>query len=163
MFCCFADNFAINAEYVSDDDEIICDVVGAREDINFEWYYNGKYIKECNTNHLQHIKNGRYDIFVIEKVSRRKRKTTIDIISNKNIIVREYIVTHASSDTARDGIVVANIENLKENVRFLWTNGIITNEPVLHDVRPGMYGILPITNETIEHHCSPVVLNPSNL
>ena len=46
--------------------------------------------------------------------------------------VVEYIVTHASSDTARDGAIVATMRNLDafgRDIRYLWTSGVVTQVP----------------------------------
>tara|TARA_B100001741_G_scaffold210714_1_gene174346 strand:+ start:8481 stop:9044 length:564 start_codon:yes stop_codon:yes gene_type:complete len=76
------------------------------------------------------------------------------------LVVDRYIVTHASSDMARDGTVEAIITQIdRKNVRFLWTSGVITNEPILHDVRPGIYAVSIISNNKVPipfyHICCP--------
>jgi hypothetical protein len=90
---------------------------------------------ECDTIHVA-VKN--VDLFAVDK----------------------YIVTHASSDMARDGTVEAVITQIdNKNVRFLWTSGVITNEPILHDVSPGTYAVSIISNNKVPipfyHICAP--------
>ena len=59
-----------------------------------------------------------------------------------------YDVTNASSDTARDGSIVARLHNLT-CTRFLWTTGVITALPELNDVRPGVYTVTPMSDDSI--------------
>lgn len=83
--------------------------------------------------------------------------------------VVEYVVTHASSDTARDGAIVATMRNMDafgHDVRYLWTSGVVTQVPELKDVRPGTYTITPLSAHSGEalafmHACAPAVVRPS--
>ena len=74
--------------------------------------------------------------------------------------IRKYTINHASSDNARDGQITADITNLEYSaVNFLWTSGVITEEPVLHDVKPGLYTVTVISKDKIAfpcyHECPP--------
>ena len=56
-------------------------------------------------------------------------------------VVVGYEVENASTEVSRDGVVKAIIEPPISNVRYLWTTGAITNEPVLKDVKCGTYTV----------------------
>jgi hypothetical protein len=65
-------------------------------------------------------------------------------------VVRGYAVeAHPSSDTARDGVVRADIGNLDTGrlPRFLWTGGVVTDEPVLRDVSLGLCAVALVDAE----------------
>lgn len=61
-------------------------------------------------------------------------------------IVRAYCTQPATCDDARDGRVVAVVENLPRDsgsrVTFQWSTGHVTHTPVLEGVRPGRYTAL---------------------
>ena len=81
------------------------------------------------------------------------------------VMVDSYTVTDASNDHARDGIIQANISNLSQNglYKFLWTSGVVTEEPILHDVRPGTYSVNIFSVDRVPipfyHGCSPATLH----
>ena len=59
-----------------------------------------------------------------------------------------------SSDTARDGRVTAYTQNLDDDaIRFLWTTGVVTATPALHDVRPGLYVAIPMYVDMLPYPC----------
>lgn len=76
--------------------------------------------------------------------------------------VSSYAVTHASGDLTRDGTVAAVLRNIPEGCRYLWTNQIVTTEPTLHHVRPGVYSIVPLARDgraiPFVHACAPAVV-----
>lgn len=75
-----------------------------------------------------------------------------------------YTVTHATQDTSRDGEIMAVVRNTDDKqVQYLWTGGIITDEPILKDARPGTYTATPIHagNAMFLHACDPAVVMPS--
>ena len=64
--------------------------------------------------------------------------------------VEEYVVEHATADNSRDGkirVLIANID--MRNVQYLWTTGIVTDEPILYNVRPGMYAVTLVSDEQL--------------
>jgi len=77
--------------------------------------------------------------------------------------VSSYSVSHASTDGARDGKVVADVRNAPDDCLFLWTGGAMTETPSLHDVRPGTYSVCLLTRsrETVVfvHACHPAVVS----
>lgn len=79
-------------------------------------------------------------------------------------VIDGYLVVNASSDTARDGQVTVNAQNLNTK-RFLWTTGVVTNGFTLHDVAPGIYSAHPIGEEgdviKFVHACEPARVLPS--
>ena len=98
------------------------------------------------------------------RVSVQTRVKMIDILT-----VVGYKVTHATSDTARDGRIEVAIKESREQscaVEYLWTTGVVTASPLLEDVRPGMYTVTPVTmggkvNVPFIHACEPACVNPS--
>ena len=93
------------------------------------------------------------DAYVQERIQISMKKVC-EILS-----VVSYDVINATSDMARDGKVVANLENLpRTGMQYMWTSGVVTTEPILYDVRPGMYSVTPIKNGhfiTHIHACAP--------
>lgn len=75
--------------------------------------------------------------------------------------VQGYTVTHATSDTARDGEIVASVVHCDAVKEYMWTNGVVTSGPTLRDVRPGTYTVAPIVCEdscAFVHACRPAVV-----
>ena len=70
------------------------------------------------------------------------------------LVVREYRVTHASSRYARDGSVEAVGTHLERARAFLWTHGVETREPCLHDVPCGRYAVHALDSAFV-HLCQP--------
>ena len=62
-------------------------------------------------------------------------------------VVTEYVSTPASSERARDGVVEVMVLRAPEGCLYLWSNGIVTRQPILHNVTPGMYAATIITAE----------------
>jgi len=67
------------------------------------------------------------------------QSTSVELELVRGPIVAGYIVTHASSDHARDGQVEAIVENCTPESKLLWTTGVVTDSCMLQDVRPGRY------------------------
>lgn len=80
-------------------------------------------------------------------------------------VVDGYNVTNATNDMSRDGKIEASISNTNSNMLYLWTSGITTDEPILHDVRPGTYCVSIISKDRIPiafyHGCNPAVVDVS--
>ena len=56
-------------------------------------------------------------------------------------IVTGYETEDASMDNSRDGRIVALVENVPDDVEYLWTSGVMTKFPVLEDANPGRYSV----------------------
>ena len=81
--------------------------------------------------------------------------------------IDEYIVQDATNDLARDGLIKVSICDLPNtNVSYLWTSGIITEEPILYDVLPGTYCVSIISQDKVPipfyHGCNPAIVNVKN-
>lgn len=104
---------------------------------------------------------GKYEITCASKT---KLPVTLLVVIEQLKIPRvdSYEVTHATNDAARDGRIKANICDLEQQVRYLWTSGVVTEEPELHDVPPGTYTINMLTMDKLPplfyHACHPAVV-----
>lgn len=79
------------------------------------------------------------------------------------VVVREYRTTNASTGTARDGSVEAVGAGLDAGWRFLWSNGVTTETPVLRDVTCGTYACTAMPSRdgevpVVVHQCAPGVV-----
>jgi hypothetical protein len=112
-----------------------------------------------NDTFATNVEAGSYDI-ICTTCNGEHETVHVNVDKIKLLIVDKYIITHASSDMARDGMVQAIITQLEDhNVRFLWTSGVITDQPILHDVSPGIYALSIISTDNspipFYHICSP--------
>ena len=83
---------------------------------------------------------GKYVIHVTD----REMKTsvvnvTISPVMVDAIVVKTYITQPSSSGSASDGQIEAVGDGLDKWNRYLWSNGMETQTPVLKDIRPGYY------------------------
>lgn len=62
-------------------------------------------------------------------------------------VVIGYQTENATTEVSRDGKITAVIMPQIDNIKYLWTTGAITNEPVLQDVKCGIYCVTLITEE----------------
>lgn len=62
-------------------------------------------------------------------------------------VIIGYQTENSTTDISRDGKVTAIIIPKLENIRYLWTNGAITDEPTLLDIKCGVYGVILISKE----------------
>jgi hypothetical protein len=75
-------------------------------------------------------------------------QATVDEINVPKIV--KYNVTHATSDCSRDGTIEVETSNIDyPNVKYLWSTGVITEEPLLLDVSPGMYSVTLVSEENL--------------
>ena len=91
---------------------------------------------------------GSYTIDALDATNRRAI-VAFDMLplQTSPLIVTGYEVTsHASSGVARDGSLRAVGSNLDSWFRFLWSNGVETSTPVLHDVGCGRYAVIAIAD-----------------
>ena len=88
-------------------------------------------------------------------------KVSVEPSLSSPVIVLEYRVGSASTNESRDGFVEAVGEGLTTGWKFLWTNGWITDTPVLQDIPCGMYTVTPISQRdggvqpVFVHMCAP--------
>lgn len=148
--------------------EISC-IVNTENPVHFEWYQNGA----TALLRLSSDRSRAYDVppgfYTVEVTDAYQNKVTREIaISNTFLmpVISKYDVTHASSDTARNGKITVHVEPV-EDFDFLWTSGVITSAPVLNDVRPGVYSACPLNKNgdsvTFIHECKPAIVNASRM
>jgi hypothetical protein len=132
---------------------IICTPIG-NEPITYEWMdENNNIINEYdNKNEIHNVKPGNYFVIAtdsngdVAKVALRVTQSILPTVSN-------YNVTNTSSQTAWDGSVAATISPpTLHDVKYLWSNGSLTHEPVLKDVPNGSYALCIISTK----HDSPI-------
>lgn len=135
--------------------------IQATKDVRCEWTQNGNAALLQLSTDRRCAKNVPPGTYSIECVGSEGEIVNTDVEIRKIPIpcVSKYTVEHATHDLSRDGQVTAEIEHLNtENVRFLWTSGIVTDTPLLRDVRPGLYSVTPVSKEKIPvlfYHCVP--------
>lgn len=137
--------------------------------VHVEWYKDGSTaLLALSFDRLiaYNVLPGSYTIIITDKHGNSvKRETTVSEGLSVPVICG-YAVTHASSDTARNGKIEVHVKNASE-FDFLWTSGVLTSEPVLKDVRPGTYFACPIgkNGDTVEfvHECKPAVVLASRV
>tara|TARA_B100000945_G_scaffold319442_1_gene326653 strand:- start:4048 stop:4599 length:552 start_codon:yes stop_codon:yes gene_type:complete len=139
------------------------------QDIGCDWR-KGNNTALVNLSHdrmkATNVQEGKYDIHCTSLLSGEKKIVHANVKRLELAIIDSYKVTHASNDMARDGVIEAYISHIDINSKFLWTSGVITNEPILHDVSPGIYCVTVISNDKVPipfyHGCSPAIVNVVN-
>lgn len=147
---------------------IRCEVSGGVSPVYVEWFQNGGAALldlDAGRTEATNVPPGTYQI--VARDGTQAEVTTRAVVGIAGIpSIVGYDVTHATSDTARDGMIVARTKNLRCN-RFLWTSGVVTTRPELLDVRPGMYTMTPLSHDAVPilhlHVCEPAVLHASRL
>lgn len=122
---------------------------------------NGTGTNDASTNtiHLSDVpielKPGKYEI-------RTKHTTTYaNVKESQTPRIENYDVQHASSDLSRDGVIQATVRFAPEDAKFLWSNGVVTNEPVLYDVSEGLYAMTVFSTRqklACLHDCDPATV-----
>lgn len=108
---------------------------------------------------------GVYNVVVTDSLEREAQcVVTVRLITLTAVV--GYDVTHATGDSARDGHLRVITRGASPQQRFLWSSGVITSTPELHDVRPGIYVAVPIGDDgaaraAFLHECAPAVIHPS--
>ena len=104
---------------------------------------------------------GKYNITITDANMQSVNLTAEIRVVNIPIICSYKIEKYPSSDTARNGKIRCDVlNNVNKNLKYLWTDGVITHDPVLENVSPGLYsaiiidefgGLLPCC-----HACVPI-------
>ena len=99
---------------------------------------------------------GRYHVTAVDDDGNRGA-ITLDVTPTHPdaLVVRAYRVTPTSSRYARDGAVEAVGANLDRASGFLWTHGVQTREPTIHDVPCGTYAAHALDVPAVVHLCAP--------
>jgi hypothetical protein len=133
--------------------------------ITCEWRQNGNTALLDLSNDRKKATNvppGAYELFCTSQSGECVRT----IAKVKEVIIpciAKYTIEHASADYARDGKVTVEVTNINtEDIRYLWTTGIITDDPVLYDAKPGMYAVTLLSKEKLPvpfyHSISPALI-----
>lgn len=146
---------------------IRCVVRGGSGEYYLEWTHEGtSALLTLNEerNEASNVPPGTYDVSIRDRNTNCETSTSVTINLAKIPTVSGYAVTHASGDTARDGMIIAQLQNVQTN-RYLWTSGVITSTPELLDVRPGTYTVAPMSTNNIPinffHACEPAIVHAS--
>jgi hypothetical protein len=119
--------------------------------VHVEWRINGKL---CNPSDIDVDSTGLYarqicpgtecSVSVTDRTGTTETASVVvDVIDVP--VLTEYVCTPASAERSRDGTVEAKVLHAPKGCLFLWTSGIVTREPILHNVTPGVYAATPIT------------------
>lgn len=115
----------------------------------------------------ENVSVGKYNITCQSAISNEIKYIEVEIIDIKIPKIKRYTTSDASSDLSKDGTIEVEIENIydKNNIQFLWTTGVITEEPKLYDVLPGVYCVNLISKDKVPilfyHTCSPATVGIS--
>ena len=139
---------------------ISCRPIG-KHPILFEWYGpNGVEVEtEMGGSEAVNLPIGRYRVVAIDSTGARA-DVLIDVEASRPdaVVITGYTVTDASTLHSRDGCVEILGSNL-EGIRFLWTNGAITNDAKLRDASCGTYSATPLDKNgrdlLVIHDCVP--------
>ena len=131
------------------------------EPIDFQWTGpNGSTVQlDATGSEADAVGPGRYRIVATDATG-ATADVVLDVepVLTSACVISEYRTTSASTSHARDGGVEALGDGL-EGMRFLWTNGVQTDGPVLRDVPVGTYAAVPLpVGEQIPllvHKCAP--------
>ena len=74
---------------------------------------------------------------------KQHKKLTAIVTQIQLPVITRYVITHATTDFSRDGKITAFLEYTPQKCWFLWTTGVITEEPTLKNVLPGSYTVCP--------------------
>ena len=142
---------------------VVCKTQNAVEPVSFDWLLpdGSPALLALSRDRSQacDVPSGTYTIRATDSSGRVVEQTTY--VSRRNVpAVVQYSVVHASSDTARNGEIVATVEGTAD-MRMLWTTGVVTEGPRLMDVSPGIYTGVPLGAEMHLQGCPPAVVLPS--
>ena len=127
---------------------IVCTPMG-NEPISYEWFdaNNRPILQQETKNELHHLKAGDYYVVATDAVG-DVAKIRVKVRPSSLPSVVGYDTVNASSRVARDGRVTGHVHPSDlTDVRFLWTTGAITDDPVLLDVFPGEYVVTIISKD----------------
>ena len=100
--------------------------------------YNATEVRQKN------LKVGRYRVEVVD-ASGASANVVLDLepLITNAVVIQNYEVKNTSTSVSRDGeikIIGSGLQGWK----YLWTNGVQTDEPYLRDVACGLYAAVPI-------------------
>ena len=124
--------------------EIILNVHSSVANPSIEWSSEvaGSKIKLNDSHtHARNVKPGKYSVVVRDEFGASSDIVSMEMKAFPHPVISSYSVFPASGETARDGRIYANIENVPDDatLTLFWSNGACTPTNVLLDVRPGLY------------------------
>lgn len=144
---------------------ICCLVTGGSGSFRFQWAradeQGADLALSAEKSEAHGVPPGVYCITVEDILSGETSCIEAEVRLVETQVVEDYAVTHATSDSARDGSIRAVLRNAS-STSFLWTSGVITASPRLDDVRPGTYTMTPLSDDgrpsVFVHACAPAVV-----
>lgn len=124
--------------------KILCQPIG-QEPIQFVWHSpDGR--SQPGGSEATGLNTGRHRIEAVDGTDARAI-AVVDVrpVFPNAVVVEGYRVTPASTTLSRDGSVEALGHGTKD-VRFMWTNGVETEGPMLRDVACGTYAAVPVVD-----------------
>lgn len=120
--------------------------------INCDWRQNGSAALlqlSSDRKYAQNVPPGTYEIICTN--NQGESLTSYVEVKKLNIPnVSKYTVHHATSDNSRDGKIEVEVAHIHDpNINYLWTTGVITEEPILYDVKPGIYAVTLISQNKL--------------
>ena len=145
---------------------ITCSPMGA-DPINFTWldaWQKPIELQLDSTRSEAHnVPPGDYHIHAEDAVG---RETCVKVRVKQCIlpVVIGYETKNATTEVSRDGSANALIVPPVNGIKYLWTTGAVTTEPVLHDIKCGSYSVTLISNEDelpilFVHASKPAIVN----
>ena len=128
---------------------IVCTPIGV-DPIKFVWtdeWKNPVDLELDSTNsEASNVPPGDYYITASDSL---EREVCVKVRVKKCLlpVVVGYEVENATSDVSRDGSVRALVEPPMYNIKYLWTTGAITNDPILHDAKCGTYSVTLVSEK----------------
>lgn len=138
---------------------ITCHAIG-REPVVFTWVgpTTEPVATSADGTEAINVVPGVYRVSAVDADGERAEQLVrVEPLAPHTVCITGYLTTAASSSVARDGAVEALGRGL-ERCALLWTNGVRTSGPVLHDVPAGIYAALPVDEVspyTVVHSCAP--------
>ena len=135
--------------------------VSGAPQLRYAWYReNGTPCEGYEGPEAYDVPPGEYRIVAVSDTGERETiRVCVALVAVPS--VQGYSITHATSDTARDGEIVASVVHCDAVKEYMWTNGVVTSAPTLRDVRPGVYTVAPIVYDdscAFVHACRPAVV-----
>ena len=95
------------------------------------------------------VRPGRYKIRATD-ANNDRADVVIDVepVFANAVVIDRYVVRPATTTFSRDGQVEAIGSGFENGCKFMWTNGLETEEPRLKDVACGVYAMIAISQGT---------------
>lgn len=133
----------------SKDGSISCRPIGMMDPICFEWSLpkDASPSFDESGSEAWEVSSGKYRIRATDATGARSDVSVEaePYLDGDVVVVEEYRVTPSSTERARDGSVEVVGEGVQDGWRFLWTNGSITEGPLLRNVPSGLYAATPLS------------------